>query len=417
MAAIEFLSQSGAVLTAWDDNPKIRESCTLAQIVAPYEQDWHVIDALLKTPGIPLTSPTVQTALNHHVPVMGDIDLLYNRQMGEGNIFIGITGTNGKSTTTALVGHVLQHAGKTVAVGGNIGVSVVNLPSLPAGGFYVLELSSYQLETMKDTALDAAVILNLSPDHLDRHGDMAGYLKIKKRIFESAPATKVLNADDPNLAPLAGPLGATTFGLTPQSAVWVTQQAVLMEGTHKIADLSAAEGLKGPHNWQNTAAAWALLRPYVSAEEFAAALPSFKALEHRMEACGTIGDVTYVNDSKATNAESTIPALHSYQNIFWVCGGKPKAEGITPCLPHLKNVKAAFTIGESSQSFADQLNAQTPATACHTLEEAVKAATAAAKACGQPAVVLFSPACASFDQFENFEHRGDAFKKLVKAGA
>lgn len=415
-ATARALQDAGVAVTVWDDQhgPEEKEF----HAVPPEQMDWSKVGAVVKSPGISMEVPLVKAAQAHNVPVIGDVDLLWRRDGGSGASFIGITGTNGKSTTTALVGHVLRESGFKVAVGGNIGTAALALPELPRNGVYVLELSSYQLETLRELQADGALLLNLTPDHLARHHDMQGYLKAKMRLFElaKAGAVQVMGVDQPVLRDVAMH-GAMTTVSVGGKADYTVKGSALMHGNEMLMELGDLEHLPGPHNAQNVACAFALLVPrWVTAAEFKAAAKTFKGLPHRLEKVGTVGGVLFVNDSKATNGDSTVYALQSFKNIYWICGGLPKTDGLGACVEHLGEVRAAFTIGDATDAFADELTAhQVPSFKCKTMDVAVREAYAAARTEGlDNAVIMLSPAAASMDQFRNFEHRGDVFVNLVQ---
>lgn len=410
------LQDAGVEVFVWDDG-ELPEG-GLFTVRAPDTVDWTRIGALVKSPGIPLQTPLVRAALAHNVPVMTDVDLLYRRDSGNGAAFIGITGTNGKSTTTALIGHILRVCGYKVAVGGNIGTPALALPELPKNGIYVLELSSYQLETLCDLQVDGALLLNLTPDHLARHGTMEAYLEAKLKLFDlaKAGAVQVMGVDQPLLRGQAQTRGVTTVSVTGVGDYMVTD-GKLVHGVDDLMPLDDLEHLPGPHNAQNVACAYALLVPrWCTPAEFREACKSFKGLPHRLEKVGRVGEVLFVNDSKATNGDSTVYALQSFKNIYWICGGLPKTDGLGACVNHLGAVRAAFTIGQATEEFADILGAyNVPSFKCHTMDVAVREAFAAAKSEGlEDAVVLLSPSAASMDQYRNFEHRGDTFVNLVQ---
>jgi UDP-N-acetylmuramoylalanine--D-glutamate ligase len=416
-AAVDALVVDGAKVWAWDDGKNaVLQAGSQAKIINPAEVDWQQVDAVLKSPGVPETTALMQAALGHNVPILGDVDLLY-RQAPDAS-YIGVTGTNGKSTTTALIGHILQCAGYNVAVGGNLGQAPLSLPVLDEDGLYVLELSSYQLELLRETELDAGVLLNLSPDHLERHGSMEAYMAAKLHLFEQCTptASKVMGIDHSLLEAAAGQTGAQTLSLAGREADYkITRDGKLMHRGKQLADLSYFDNLPGPHNWQNITCALLAVRPWVEKETFFRHLRSFVGLPHRLEKVTQLQDLAFVNDSKATNSDATIPALRSFKNIYWIAGGQPKAEGVAPCLPHLGNVRAAFLLGQAQEDFAHVLEPHIPVFRCHTLEQATREAYAAARQENlAPACVLLSPACASWDQFESFEQRGDIFASLCR---
>jgi UDP-N-acetylmuramoylalanine--D-glutamate ligase len=424
LAAVAFLAQHGATVRVWDDTPAAREAAAAAvpSLVwtDPSAQGWTGVDILLKSPGIPEQTPTVQAALTAGVHLIGDIDLLYLRDPQA--TYIGITGTNGKSTTTALIGHLLASAGHKVAVGGNIGQAALTLPVLGRGGFYVLELSSYQLLLVTSLRCQVALFLNLTPDHLERHGDMAGYRAAKDRIFDRQQPgdIKIIGVDTPDMAAYAASKpthGLRRVALTEHPAeIRVTTDGVLMDGDQRITTLKGRANVPGTHNWQNVACAYAAVKDVITPAQFEAGLASFVGLPHRLQLVAEAAGVRFINDSKATNADAAIRALDSYTNIFWIAGGLPKSDGVTPCLAHLQSVKEVFLIGQAAEAFGRELSPHRPVTQCGVLEAAVRKAFAAAKASGLAApVVLLAPACASWDQFKSFEHRGDEFARLSRA--
>lgn len=423
------LRQAGVKVAAWDDGEAARKEDWLTRegvdLLAPDAVDWSAIEALVKSPGIPMHAAAVKAARAARVPVLGDLDLLGRREAGAPEElrarFVGITGSNGKSTTTSLVGHILQSVGYAVAVGGNLGTAALQLPEVAPNakgpGFYVLECSSYQLETMAELRFDSAILLNLTPNHLERHGDMAGYLAAKMRIFANSGEddVKVMGVDQPLLRTAAADGTFITVSVEGKAEVYVDKAGVLWDGPDKVADLAPLDNLPGPHNRQNVACAWAALSHWVEREEFVAALKTFQPLPHRMERVGSRGKVSFINDSKSTTGDSTARALDGLWNVYWICGGRPKIGGLDACLDHLGTVQAAFTIGEAEEQFSKAIESRdVPVFKCHTLENAVREAWQAARVSGQEAVVLLSPAAASQDQFKNFEHRGDVFTQLVR---
>jgi UDP-N-acetylmuramoylalanine--D-glutamate ligase len=434
LAAARALAAGGAQILAWDDDQAVRDSfageiplCDLAQA------DWRQIAALVLSPGIPHSypepHPAVLRAREAGSEIIGDIELL-GRAQPEAR-YVGITGTNGKSTTTALIGHILAAAGERVEIGGNLGTSALALAPLGRSGTYVLEASSFQLELITGLAFDVAVLLNITPDHLDRHGGMDGYIAAKRRIFahQGAASTAIVGIDDAICRGIAdelraGPNGApgrvVPISVSEQvpGGVYVGGgQLIDATGGQSIAvlDLALAERLPGSHNWQNAAAAYAAARALgVASEEAAIAIRSFPGLAHRQELVDTIDGVRFINDSKATNADATEKALACYEAIYWIAGGLPKAGGITPLAPYFRRLRHAYLIGAATEEFAATLGNSVPFTRCGDLAAATAAAADEARRDGVPgAVVLLSPACASYDQFANFEVRGDAFRALV----
>jgi UDP-N-acetylmuramoylalanine--D-glutamate ligase len=437
LAAARALAAGGAEILAWDDNPWVREAVAaeipLADLGAV---DWREIPALVLSPGIPHSfpapHPAVVLAREAGAEIIGDIELLGRAQPGAR--YVGITGTNGKSTTTALIGHILAAAGRRVEIGGNLGTPALTLAPLGSEGAYVLEASSFQLELIESLAFDIAVLLNITPDHLERHGDMAGYIAAKRRIFahQRPGSTAIIGIDDPICRELCDELRRTgPAQVVPISVVESAPGGVyvdrgrLIDATGPqpalVLDLALAERLPGVHNWQNAAAAYAAARSLgVAAEAAASAIRSFPGLAHRQELVDTIDGVRFINDSKATNADATEKALLCYEAIYWIVGGLPKAGGITPLTPYFGRLRHAFLIGTATEEFAATLGNSVPFTRCGDLATAVAAAAAAARrdrAQGAVvgAVVLLSPACASYDQFAHFEARGDAFREMVTA--
>jgi len=428
-AAAHALAASGATVLAWDDNEPARQAAIADRIdvvnldgVEP--ADWA---ALILSPGIPFTHaphPMVRKALAAGVPVIGDIELLWRAKTGAR--FIGITGTNGKSTTTALIHHILKSSGRSVAVGGNLGIPVLSLSRLDSDGFYVIEMSSYQLDLIDQTRFTVAVLLNITPDHLDRHGDMDGYIAAKRRIFrrQADGDLAVIGVDDAPcraIAETGGPIGrdlVTISSERPVAGGIYVIDGVLVDDTRDkasaIMDLRGIPTLPGRHNWQNAAAAFAACRAVgVSDDQIAAGLATYPGLPHRQERVGHIGNVVFINDSKATNADAASKALGCYDRIYWIAGGVPKAGGITSLHEFFGRIAHAFLIGQAAAEFAATLDGRVDYSIDITLAAATRAAAAAAAADPLKSVVLFSPACASFDQFANFEARGDAFRNLV----
>jgi len=429
-AAASFAA-GGAEVLAWDDNAKTRAALAgEIPLYDPAQIDWREVAALVLSPGIPHSfprpHPAVIAARAAGVPIIGDIELL-GRAQPEAR-YIGITGTNGKSTTTALIGHMLATAGKSVEIGGNLGPPALGLAPLGADGFYVLEMSSFQLELVTSLAFDIAVLLNITPDHLDRHGDMDGYIAAKRRIFtgQGDGASAIVGIDDAICRGLADTLrreGKTR--IVPISVKESAPGGVYIESGQLIDaldgqptpvfNLAEAPRLPGVHNAQNAAAAYAATRQGgISAEAAIAGIRTFPGLAHRQELVDTIDGVRYINDSKATNADATEKALACYPAIYWIAGGLPKAGGITSLAPYFTRLRHAFLIGNATGEFAATLDSRVPYTRCGDLATALAAASERARAEHVPgAVVLLSPACASYDQFPNFEVRGDIFRELV----
>lgn len=434
------LQAGGAHVLAWDDREEARESAeTQGVMIGNIEAaDWSSIDALVLSPGVPHHLPqahwSAKLASKAGVPIICDIEI-FAREVSavpEKNRpkIIAITGTNGKSTTTSLIGHILNSCGKDAQIGGNIGRGVLDLDRMHSGSYFVVELSSYQLERTFSLRANAAVHLNLSPDHLDRHGDMKGYAAAKNRVFlnQTKSDAAIIGTDDENGHTLLCELiAAKKVKSIPISARRSIGSGVFVLGgklfctqgkrVEEICDLNKAKSLEGQHNWQNAAAAFAAVQSLgLKPRDIGKAILSFPGLAHRMETIGKAGKVRFVNDSKATNADAAQQALGSYDDIFWIAGGVAKEGGIEPLLPFMKNIRKAYLIGGSSKSFAKTLTkARVDCKLSGELSMAVMCATRDAllsKALNP--IVLLSPACASFDQFENFEIRGDAFRESAQ---
>lgn len=413
MAAVESLLAGGAHVTAWDSREEPRRALEgRIELADPLSIDLTGFDGVVVSPGVPLNShPIAAHAAAAGVPVIGDIELFaLARPHLPAHRVVGITGTNGKSTTTALVHHVLQSAALPTRMGGNIGLPVLGQPPLPPGGVYVLELSSYQIDLTKSLACDVAALLNITPDHLDRYDGFDSYAASKARLFE-------LQQDNQ----------AAVFGVgDPETrAVAEREQARHTPGTVRIVDGSDLiqlqpnwPTLQGPHNLQNAAVAVAIAEALgLTPAQWGPALASFRGLPHRMERVAETGGVLFINDSKATNPASTAPALaafplHPEKRIHWIVGGLPKGDALDECAPHFGNVAAAYTIGEAGPLFAELLSPHMPVTRSEMMCDAIQQAMAAAK---PGDVILLSPACASFDQFRDYEARGDSFRQIVLA--
>ncbi len=422
-ATVRALLAGGARVLAWDDGEAARRAAA-AEGIALVDLHAHAaegIDLLVWSPGIPHTFPTVHPvaakARAAGLPPVCDVDLLA-RARPEAR-FLAVTGTNGKSTTTTLLAHVLAAAGHQVAAGGNLGTAALAMPDLEADGRYVLELSSYQLELVPHLRLAAGVMLNITPDHLGRHGGMDGYVAAKRTLFDRlAPgAAAVIGIDDAPSAAMAEDLEAKGLRVVRISAERAlaagvsAPEGVLLEDGVAVCDLRPIARLPGRHNWQNACAAYAMARADgVPAEAIAAALATYPGLAHRQELVATVDGVAYVNDSKATNADAAEKALVCYERIRWIIGGQAKEGGIAPLEPYFPRIARAYLIGEAAPLFAATLAGKADFVPCGTLETAVARAAADARP-GE--VVLLSPACASWDQFKSFEHRGEVFRQLV----
>jgi len=432
--AAEALQESGAQVRAWDDNEATRNAAAArgVPIVDLAATAWDDVVALVISPGIPHTypapHPVAALARRHGIELISDIELLARAQRQPR--WIGITGTNGKSTTTALVGHVLRGADVRVQVGGNIGVSALSLEKLGADGIYVLEMSSYQLEITASITFDIAVLLNVTPDHLDRHGGMAGYIAAKRRIFErqKSPQVAVVGVDDEITAGICAELQRKGDQIVvPISASRRLSSGIFAaDGTlfeaqggdaRAVCALTSIATLPGRHNWQNAAAAFAVCRAAgVEEQAIVRGLATYPGLAHRQELIAEHHGVAFVNDSKATNADAASKALGCYDAIWWILGGRAKEGGIEPLAEFFPRIRKAYLIGEAARDFATTLQrAGVAHVHSATLEEAVRAASRdAAGAKDRHRVVLLSPACASFDQFPSFEARGASFRALVQ---
>lgn len=381
------------------------------------EINWQKIECVVQSPGIAPSHAISELAISYNIPICTDIDLLQKRSPDAN--YIGITGTNGKSTTTALIGHILEKSGFKTAIGGNIGIPALDLPNLVNGEWYVLELSSYQLELSQNIQLDTAVWLNISEDHIERHKTLENYVKAKQRIFSNAKNAVIAIDDDfsQNVANNLNIKYKTVSIISQNNVDAYVDELGIMHNDDKIFDLKKASYLMGEHNWQNIALAFLATLPIVkNADKVFEHIKTFPGLAHRQQHIATIDNVLFVNDSKATNADAAEKALKAYQNydIFWIIGGKDKTDGIYALAPYFYNIKKAYLIGEASIRFSQTLKDKVVFANCCTLDKAVNMAFQDAKSSKKP-VVLFSPACASFDQFKDFEQRGEIFQQLVKA--
>ncbi len=408
LSALRFLHRSGATAICWDENAAAREKALAAfpglELADFATLDLATVDGLVVSPGVPLNRhPLAARARDAGCPILGDMELWQQaRATLPAHRLVGITGTNGKSTTTVLIHHLLAHAGVPARLGGNIGLPVLDAEPLPAGGVYVVELSSFQIDLAQTLACDVAIWTNLTPDHLDRYDGLSGYAASKARIFAmQAPAAQAVIAIDDEYTRAAADALPAGLHLTRVSAADIAPK-----------DQSRWPSLQGPHNAQNVACAVAAARLLgLDTAAIEAGLASFPGLAHRMEIVRTVRGVRYVNDSKATNPTSVAPALQAFGGIHWILGGQAKTAELDACLPHLGTVKAAYVIGEAAPLFETILQQHLGVTNAGTLDRAVAAAASAASA-GD--TVLLSPACASFDQFRDFEARGDHFRTLVE---
>ncbi len=424
LAAARALRAMGAAVTVWDDSAAARAAAGDLTLQNPAET--LAADALVLSPGIPHTLPAPHPAAlrarQAGLPILSDAELLFEavRAAGSRARFIGITGTNGKSTTTALIAHIIAGADRPVAAGGNLGPAALALPLLPDDGFYVLEMSSYMLEQLATLRFDAGVMLNLSADHLDRHGDMAGYAAAKRAIFarQGAHDLRVIGIDDALSRAMADalPQGIRRISGSRPADVWCDADGVLRDGDGAILRMADAAALPGRHNAQNAAAAAAVTLGFgLPRAAVARGIADFPGLPHRQQRIVTVDGFTFVNDSKATNADATAVALICYDRLVWIAGGIAKAGGIEDLAPFFPRIAHALLIGQDAPLLAATLAAHhVPHRIVGTLDDAVPAALDEARD-RHASVVLLSPACASFDQFSGYDARGARFAELAQA--
>lgn len=410
LATVEALVASGAGVTAWDDREEARDDAMAlgADIGNPLHIDLIGFAGVVVSPGVPLNRhPIAAHAREAHVPVIGDIELFAEaRDELPAHKVVGITGTNGKSTVTALITHMFESAGVPTLMGGNIGLPILSRDPLAEGGVYVLELSSYQIDLSHSLACDVAVLTNLSPDHLDRYDGFAGYAASKARLFglQHRDQVAIVAVDDDPSKMIASRINHRLHRVSAKDVDPVDQ--------------ARWPALQGPHNAQNAVCAIAVCRVLgLNDEQIERGLATYKSLPHRMELVGEVGGVSWFNDSKATNAASAAPALAAFppapdQRLHWIAGGKAKGDGLAACRPWFGHVQRAYLIGEAMEPFADEIGDAIPVERSGDLAAAVKQAAAMAK---PGDIVLLSPACASFDQFKDYEQRGDMFRELVRA--
>jgi UDP-N-acetylmuramoylalanine--D-glutamate ligase len=431
-ATVAALEAGGAEVSAWDDKGDSVANAIAAGVrtVDLREADWRDYACLVLAPGVPLTHPephwTVKRAEPAGIEIIGDIELFCRERLRHvpNAPFVAITGTNGKSTTTALIAHLLKTAGRDVQLGGNIGTAILSLEPPGSGRYHVIECSSFQIDLAPSLNPTVGVLLNVTPDHLDRHGTIDAYAAIKERLVANAD-TAVVAVDDNRCQAVADRLQ-----LTGRNVVRVSARRLLTSGVYaekgalfvaedgaarRLAALDGIGSLRGQHNAENAAAAVAVARALgLRSAEIAAGLRSFPGLPHRMEEVGRRGRVLFVNDSKATNADAAAKALASFDRIYWIAGGLAKEGGIASLVDFFPKIAKAYLVGEAAADFAATLGAAVP----HEISRTIDVATAAAAAdadrdrAAEP-VVLLSPACASYDQFKNFERRGDAFRAFV----
>jgi len=440
ISAARALIAGGASVLAWDDGEKARDAAQAAGLSLAIDSawPWAKIAALVLSPGVPLTHPephrVVRAAHTAGVEVIGDMELfvrtLDEYRNGNGRPpLVCVTGTNGKSTTTALIGHLLSRNGYNAEVGGNIGKPVLELEPPAPKRAYVLEVSSYQIELTPSLKPDVGVLTNITPDHLDRHGTMEHYVELKRRLFlrQGAGQVAVIGVDDRYSADTCTQVSArggvnvipVAIGKVLGRGVYVIG-GTLYDGTASpavaVADLKQAPSLLGAHNWQNAAASFAAVRGLVKdAREMARALITFPGLHHRIEQVGRIGKVSFVNDSKATNADAAEKALVCFTDIHWIAGGLQKEGGIEALRQHFPRVAKAYLIGKAQDAFAKTIGTDIAVDRSGDLETAMRRALAdALNSRAEAPVVLLSPACASFDQFRDYEERGDTFRRIFE---
>ncbi len=412
MSAVESLLAGGAQVTAWDSREEPRRVLEgRVDLTDPAGIDLTGFAGVVVSPGVPLNRhPIAAHAASFGVPVIGDIELFaIARPNLPAHRVVGITGTNGKSTTTALLHHILQSAALPTRMGGNIGLPILSANPLDAGGVYVLELSSYQLDLTHSLECEVAALLNVTPDHLDRYDGFAGYSASKARLFamQRAEQFAVFGMGDAKTQSIAAREGQLR-------EAWRVRS---VDGKDLLALQDDWPSLQGPHNLQNAAVAVAIAEALgLTPMQWRPALSSFRGLPHRMERVAEANGVMYLNDSKATNPASTAPALAAFpprptRRIHWILGGLPKGDQLDECAPFFGNVAAAYTIGEAGPKFADLLEPFMPVRRSEMMCEAIQQAMAAAK---PGDIVLLSPACASFDQFRDYEARGDTFRQIVQ---
>ncbi|NEW91756.1 UDP-N-acetylmuramoyl-L-alanine--D-glutamate ligase [Rhodopseudomonas sp. BR0M22] len=437
LASCHALKAGGAEVIACDDNlDRMVEAAQAGFVTADLRNlSWVNFDALVLTPGVPLTHPaphwTVLKAQEAGVEVIGDVELFCRERKAHAPHapFVAITGTNGKSTTTALIAHLLREAGWDTQLGGNIGTAILSLEPPKDGRVHVIEMSSYQIDLTPSLDPTVGILLNVTEDHIDRHGTIEHYAAVKERLVAGVQegGTSIVGVDDE-----FGRAAADRIERAGKRVVRMSVQGPVESGitadldairridggaSSEVAKLGGIGSLRGLHNAQNAAAAAAaVLALGVSPEVLQRGLRSFPGLAHRMEQVGRQGTTLFVNDSKATNADAAAKALSSFGDIFWIAGGKPKTGGIESLAEYFPRIRKAYLIGEAAAEFSTTLEGRVPYEISRTLENAVQAAArdAAASGLAEP-VVLLSPACASFDQFRNFEIRGTRFRELVTA--
>ncbi|QOL20444.1 UDP-N-acetylmuramoyl-L-alanine--D-glutamate ligase [Candidatus Bodocaedibacter vickermanii] len=433
VSVVRYFLEHQIPFIAWDDTPVLQEKVQLmgGAIVAPSQAPWHAVEELILSPGIPTTFPTphvaVQLAKKYHIPYVGDVEYWYKRTQYSGYRYVGVTGTNGKSTTHAIIDYVLNALNLPHFSGGNSGVPVLDAPKLASGAVINLEMSSYQLDILDQMTFDAGVILNITPDHLDRHGNMENYIlsKITQITRVKPGGLKVVGVDCPGGKEAYDSLTASgQTDIIPISATQVVEKGIYTVGNQVISTENDGntvlglipDSLPGAHNAQNVMAAMLVCRHLeIDVSEFFRVLPSYPGLAHRQERVLDTPKALFINDSKATNADATLPALKTYLNVYWIVGGIAKDEGVVPLLPYLEYVEKIFLIGESAERFQAELKSVSPLVLkMDTLDNAMNFIAKELDQADHKVTVLLSPACASQDQFQNFEHRGRVFTEIVQ---
>ena len=437
LASASALFSGGADVIGWDDDAGRVAHAAQAGIPTAdlREADWSRIAALVLAPGVPLTHPaphwSVRMAREAGIEVIGDIELFCRerRRHAPDAPFVAITGTNGKSTTTALIAHLMRVAGYDTQMGGNIGTAILSLEPPRRGRVHVIEMSSYQIDLTPSLDPTVGILLNLSEDHIDRHGTMAHYAEVKERLVAGVQpqGTAIVGVDDGFSRDIADRLERAGKRVVRVSVrhplpdgISVEHETILRTAggaRSEIARIGGIGSLRGLHNAQNAACAAACaLALGLAPDTLQQGLRSFPGLAHRMEQVGSRGNVLFVNDSKGTNADAAAHALSSFSDIFWIAGGKAKQGGITSLTGYFPRMRKAYLIGEAAKEFSATLGGEVPHEISETLDVAVANAARDAEAAGlKEAVVLLSPACASFDQYRNFEIRGAKFRELVQA--
>jgi len=431
LATVRAAIAGDAEVFVWDDQEEAREeAASLGGFpVEPGEWPWDRLESLVLAPGVPLTHPAphpiVEMARSAGIEIICDIELLWREVEGRAKI-VAVTGTNGKSTTTALLGHILSVGGPT-SVGGNIGRAALDLEPPGERRTYVLEMSSYQLDLTRHFRPDVAIWLNLTSDHLDRHGDLRGYAKAKARVFinMTPEGTSIVGIDEPPMQVVAAALKSqgrsklVTVSVVKNkgASLFVDEDGTLFEGDRRETSFANLPTLRGLHNWQNAAVAWAAARALgLYGGIILSAMESFPGLAHRMEVIGKRGPVLFVNDSKATNADAAAKALATFDPIYWIAGGQAKEGGIATLTEYFPRIAKAYLIGKAADEFSGTLAGRVPHVIAGDLDTAVRMAADDAAIDGRPEpTVLLSPACASFDQYADFEARGEAFRRAVAA--